>query len=160
VHTNFYEKAHPVKSTWRPYVVAERNRWGPSRYASIRTLGEPALLGGSVHYEIRLGSGYQGGAAIFRSVSPLARGRTKFAGAVTSLDPKRDRATAVAVIATRPPFYGRRRCARIITSSLPILPIRRVLVLIGSLSRLLSTPGAAGVAQWLVYLCGHPQAMQ
>ncbi len=30
----------------------------PSRYASIRTVSEPTLFGGSVHYEIRLDSGY------------------------------------------------------------------------------------------------------
>jgi len=40
---NFYEKALFVKPTWRPSVVAERISFCPSRYASIRTRGEPTL---------------------------------------------------------------------------------------------------------------------
>jgi hypothetical protein len=39
-HANFYEKAHFVKPTWRLCIVAERNSFCPSRYASIRTLRE------------------------------------------------------------------------------------------------------------------------
>jgi hypothetical protein len=38
------------RATWRPFAV-ERYDYSmcPSRYASIRTLGEPTLLGDSVH---------------------------------------------------------------------------------------------------------------
>jgi hypothetical protein len=53
-HTNFYEKALFVKPTWRLCILAERIGFCPSRYASIRTLRELTLFGGSVHYEIRL----------------------------------------------------------------------------------------------------------
>ncbi|HSK83528.1 MAG TPA: hypothetical protein VK902_09035 [Rubrobacter sp.] len=56
---NFYEKALFVK----PADVAASSRssltaFCPSRYASIRTVSESTLFGGSVHYEIRLDSGY------------------------------------------------------------------------------------------------------
>jgi hypothetical protein len=37
------------RPTWRPSVVGERIGWSPSRYASIRTLGEPTLFGDPVH---------------------------------------------------------------------------------------------------------------
>jgi hypothetical protein len=48
--TNFYEKALFVKPTWRLCIVAKRNSLGPfARYASIRTVSEPALFGDSVH---------------------------------------------------------------------------------------------------------------
>ena len=40
---NFYEKAHFVKGRRGGLSVAEPNGFCPSRYASIRTLGEPAL---------------------------------------------------------------------------------------------------------------------
>jgi hypothetical protein len=47
---NFYEKALFVKPTWRLASVAECNGFEcPSRYASIRTLGELSVLGSSVH---------------------------------------------------------------------------------------------------------------
>jgi hypothetical protein len=50
LHTNFYEKALFVKPTWRLVSVAECNGFEcPSRYASIRTLGELSVLGSSVH---------------------------------------------------------------------------------------------------------------
>jgi len=48
---NFYEKAHFVK-TDVAVALCGRERNGlecPSRYASIRTFGEPNLLSGSVH---------------------------------------------------------------------------------------------------------------
>ena len=42
---NFYEKALFVKSTWRLLLEAEYNGFEcPSRYASIRTLGELSLV--------------------------------------------------------------------------------------------------------------------
>jgi hypothetical protein len=41
-YANFHEKALFVKPTWRLLAV-ERNGLCPSRYASIRTLGEPAF---------------------------------------------------------------------------------------------------------------------
>jgi hypothetical protein len=44
---NFYEKALFVKPTWRLVSVAECNGfYCPSRYASIRTFGEPLSLWG------------------------------------------------------------------------------------------------------------------
>jgi hypothetical protein len=46
---NFYEKALFVKPTWRPRCVVDATALYPSRYASIRTLGELTLVGGSVH---------------------------------------------------------------------------------------------------------------
>jgi hypothetical protein len=49
---NFYEKALFVKSRRGGLSVANATLC-PSRYASIRTLGELTLFGGSVHYEIR-----------------------------------------------------------------------------------------------------------
>jgi hypothetical protein len=52
---NFHEKAHFVKvdvATLRSWSSATALR--PSRYASIRTLDEPTLFGGSVHREIQL----------------------------------------------------------------------------------------------------------
>jgi hypothetical protein len=68
---NFHEKAHFVKGRRGGLGVAERNGFlCPSRYASIRTLGEPALFGGSVHYGIRLFGLPIEGAAIFASISP------------------------------------------------------------------------------------------
>jgi len=56
--TNFYEKALFVKPTWRlPYGL--RNRSLPfARYASIRTVGELTLFGGSVHRIRSVFSGY------------------------------------------------------------------------------------------------------
>jgi hypothetical protein len=38
---DFYEKALFVKPTWRPLCVVDATARCPSRYASIRTLGEP-----------------------------------------------------------------------------------------------------------------------
>jgi hypothetical protein len=47
---NFYEKALFVKPTWwRPLRGVNATTLCPSRYASIRTLGELALFGSSVH---------------------------------------------------------------------------------------------------------------
>ena len=70
---DFYEKAHFVKAdvavlSWRPSATA----FCPSRYASIRTFGEPPSSMAlctmrSVFSELHRG------AAIFRSVSPLER---------------------------------------------------------------------------------------
>src|SRR5215207_4020072 len=58
------------RPTWRPR-RGRAQQLGPSRYASIRTLGELTFFWWLGAYdEIRLDSGYQGGAAIFRSVSP------------------------------------------------------------------------------------------
>ena len=77
---NFHEKAHFVKADVAAVVAAKPNGFlCPSRYASIRTFSEPTLFGGSVHYEIRLDSGYYSGAAIFLPVSLTPRGSTKFA---------------------------------------------------------------------------------
>jgi hypothetical protein len=43
-YANFYEKALFVKPTWRLLLEAECNGFDcPSRYASIRTLGELSL---------------------------------------------------------------------------------------------------------------------
>jgi hypothetical protein len=50
LYMNFYEKALFVKPTWRLLLEAECNGFEcPSRYASIRTLGELSVLGSSVH---------------------------------------------------------------------------------------------------------------
>jgi len=65
---DFYEKAHVVKPTWRLCIVAERNSFCPSRYASIRTFGEPTLRWLGASDEIRLDSATEG-AAIVRAVS-------------------------------------------------------------------------------------------
>ncbi len=51
---NFHEKAHFVKADVAALDRGRAQQLSPSRYASIRTLDEPALLGDSVHYEIRL----------------------------------------------------------------------------------------------------------
>jgi hypothetical protein len=51
---NFHEKAHFVKGRRGGLVAVETNGFCPSRYASIRTVSEPTLFGGSVHHEIRL----------------------------------------------------------------------------------------------------------
>ena len=45
---NFHEKAVVVKADVAAAVI-ECDRFCPSRYASIRTFGEPSLFGGSVH---------------------------------------------------------------------------------------------------------------
>jgi hypothetical protein len=58
VYANFHEKAHFVKADVAAPSGSSATTPCPSRYASIRTLSEPALLGGSVHYGIRLGSDY------------------------------------------------------------------------------------------------------
>jgi hypothetical protein len=74
-----------------------RSSCSPLRYASIRTSEEPhSLRWLCASDEIRLDSGYQG-AAIFRAVSPHARGWTEFACAVAlSRSEALSRATAVA----------------------------------------------------------------
>ena len=51
---NFHEKAHFVKADLAALDRGRAQQLSPSRYASIRTLGEPALFSGSVHYGIRL----------------------------------------------------------------------------------------------------------
>jgi hypothetical protein len=50
-YADFYEKALFVKPTWRLLAVAECNgfRMPFARYASIRTVSESTLFGGSVH---------------------------------------------------------------------------------------------------------------
>ena len=54
-HANFHEKAQFVKGRRGGLVAVETNGFEcPSRYASIRTLGETTLFGDSVHYGIRL----------------------------------------------------------------------------------------------------------
>ena len=70
MQANFYEKTLFVKADLvAPWGRAQQ--LGPSRYASIRTLGELThSFGGSVHMMRSVFSGYQGGAAIFLAVSP------------------------------------------------------------------------------------------
>jgi hypothetical protein len=51
---NFHEKALFVKADVAALSGSSATTPCPSRYASIRTLSEPALLGGSVHYGILL----------------------------------------------------------------------------------------------------------
>jgi hypothetical protein len=83
--------------------VVERSSWGPSRYASIRTLSvsSHSLFGDSVHMMRSVLSGYQGGAAIFRAVSPPRRGWTKFATcAVASYEIRSDGPREAALLST------------------------------------------------------------
>jgi hypothetical protein len=103
---NFYEKALFVKPTWRLVSVAECNGLEcPSRAMLLSALPRShTLLSGSVHLMRSVLSSYQGGAAIFRAVSPHARGWTEFACAVASLDPKRYLGLKPWRVATRPPF--------------------------------------------------------
>ena len=42
-YTNFHEKAHFVKPTWRPCMAERSISLYPSRYASIRTVSEFTL---------------------------------------------------------------------------------------------------------------------
>jgi hypothetical protein len=56
LHMDFYEKAHFVKPTWRPCIVAECNGCAPFALCFYPHFRGATLLGGSVHYEIRLDS--------------------------------------------------------------------------------------------------------
>jgi hypothetical protein len=108
---NFYEKALFVKAD-----VAASSR--PSATAGALRAMLLSALSGSSRSLRWLGALWDPsfrakGAAIFRAVSPHARGRTKFARAVTSLDPKRNRATAVeprhaaSVLGSSPLYHDR-----------------------------------------------------
>ena len=146
---NFHEKAHFVKadvavSVWPSVTGSALRAMLPS------ALSVSQISCASVHYGIRLDSGYQAGAAIFASVSPPRRGWTKFAWrSHLMLDPKRIRTREAVRLALGalcrdhhllPFFFG-------FAGSAPMLP----------LSCLASS--AVGVTQWLVDLSAHPQTV-
>jgi hypothetical protein len=146
---NFYEKALFVKPTWRPPC-------GGCNYYSVpfalcfysHSRGAHALFGGSVHHGIRLFGLLRGCCDL---PSGLPGGWAKFAGAVTSLDPKRVRVRAVAI----------RRFG--VVATLPVVFTSSVFLSAPSplwLSCLLPPLAPMRVMQRIVDLRGYPQPMQ
>src|SRR5215204_6995264 len=94
----------------------------PSRYASIRTFGEPALCGGSVHRMRSVFSGYLRRCYLPSGLSSCSRADRVRLRSRLLPDPKRYLGLKPWRVTTRPPFLRPRRCARITPSS----SIRRV----------------------------------
>jgi hypothetical protein len=104
---NFHEKAIFVKAD---VAVATTVRFGYPCHASIRTLGELTLFGGSVHHEIRLFSGTL--QTLPSSERSLRRETGPSSLAQSPLDPKRSgnlrlrRCSRAAVPGSSPPLLS------------------------------------------------------
>jgi hypothetical protein len=88
---NFYEKALFVKPTWRLPRGRVQRLLCPSRYASIRTLGKPTLLGSPVHRMRSVFSSQRRCNLLLSGLSSSGMDQVRMAH--SPLDPKRVRAS-------------------------------------------------------------------